>query len=287
MKFVIYFILLGFLITQPGKDLFDFNADETFEKSNAKPAEPTHWEPRSVGSNFAEAVQTLANCKTLEALLDYVPGRGTHNLIWIRDLDFRVKQFKTYGLIVRKEERHRINIIGLIQNDSIQFGLVELENKFLYFKNNISFIQYYVENHNNLYKTNFNYNDFHSFSKNKKSVQIACGYAGTYYAPEAKIMLQSVQKADKKPLNLFIRSIVPEIQAYGVIGLLAMKERCIALSKEESRIVKHLLKQNAAVEMCVTCVSDKRPLQAALHWVKVINDSDFDIVNGKFERIEN
>lgn len=289
MERMIYpFLLLLFLI-QPGDTLFIIQQPVPFDAMRAKWNDYIFSQPCYLGRNSDDAVKALVHCKTLKELLEYVPGRGTYDHIRIRELDLSVSQFDTYGFAKENAEENAqwININGLIHNDSIKFGFIELNGHIQYFKEDQLFLENYLVHHNSFYNTNFTYTNLIAALKQEKSIQIACGNGGSYYAPEAKMMLQSIKTIDKKPLNEFIRSLLPEIQAYGVIGLMALKERGIALSAEEDRITEYLLRRNAEVALCMTCTGGNKPLQFAInYWMKTINSKDFEIVDGRFKQIQ-
>lgn len=285
MKRMIYPLLLLLLVIQYGDTLFTTKPPLPFDKVRAKWNDYIFWQPCFLGKDLQDAVRTLSYCKTLEELLEYVPGRGTYNHIRLRELDLGVIQFDTYGFAKENavEDAEWININGLIHNDSIKFGWVELDGKIQYFKEDQLFLQNYLAQNNYFYNTNFNYSDLIASLKLQKIVQIACGNGGSYYAPEAKIMLESIKTLNKKPLDKFIRSLIPEIQAYGVIGLIALKDRGISLSTEEDKITEYLLRRNAEVAMCMTCTGGDKPLQYAVnYWMSTINSKDYEIVDGKF-----
>lgn len=244
----------------------------------------------AAGNNLKDVMKTLKACNTLEDLLDYAPAKGAWGNLWTQDLDLGVKQVKTrvYMQSGKEENYETVNIFCLVVNDSIQFGIIEPYNNFGIFKENKLFLSNYVNTHNYFYNANLTYADIKYTLINYQVVAIACGYGADYYSDEAKIMLQCIENANKKPLNIFIRSIIPEIQAYGVIGLMALKDRGISLTEDENKITEYLLKRNSEIRMCMTCVSDNKPLQFAVeYWLKMIHSKDYEIVNRKFSKIEN
>lgn len=290
MERILYPFFLFVLIIQYGDTITLSETIAPFDKNRAKWNDSLFWRPCYLGRNSEDAIKTLANCKTLDELLEYVPGRGTYNHSWIRDLDLGVQQFDTYGFVQEnaEQESKRVNINGLIHNDSIIFGFITVAGKIQYYKEDRLFLQNYLAQHNSFYNTEYNYPDLIDAVEKEEIIQIACGNGADYYSDEAKIMLQSIKDANKKPLNMFIRSIIPEIQAYGVIGLMALKDRGVSLTADENKITEYLLERNSEIRMCMTCVSGKKTLQFAVdYWLKMIHSEDYEVISGKFSKIEN
>lgn len=244
----------------------------------------------SAGNNLIDLIKTLKACNTLEEISDFAPAKGAGGNLWIRDLDLGVKQVETRVFMksLKEETYETVNILCLIVNDSIQFGVIKPYDNFIVFKENKSFLADYLNMHNYFYNTNLTYADLKNAFSERQRLAIACGNGANYYSKEATIMLQSIKDSNKKPLNTFIRSIIPEIQAYGVIGLMALKDRGVSLTADENKITEYLLKRNSEVSMCMTCTGGNKPLQFAVeYWLKAIHSEDYEIISGKFSKIEN
>ncbi|MFN7117976.1 MAG: hypothetical protein ACK4TA_14335 [Saprospiraceae bacterium] len=242
----------------------------------------------AAGNNLEDVMKTLKACNTLEDLLDYAPAKGAGGNLWITDLDLGMKKVETRVYYIDSTKFSTLNVTCLINNDSIKFGVINPYTDFIIFHENQPYLLDYLNTHNSFYYANLTYADLKKAFSKWQRLAIACGNGASYYSDEAKIMLQSIETVNKKPLNIFIRSIIPEIQAYGVIGLMALKDRGVSLTEDENKITEYLLERNSEIRMCRTCVSDNKPLQFAVeYWLKMIHSEDFEIVNGKFSKIEN
>ncbi|MCH4824617.1 hypothetical protein ML462_15695 [Gramella lutea] len=139
-------------------------------------------------------------------------------------------------------------VVGWISENSVSKGILNTE----YFKSNDSFIEDYITKHNKFYNTNFRKEDFDKEILNEYTVGFGCGMAGTEIPDISEKTLKLIERGSIKKLNSFLRSISPEVQTLGAIGILRIGK----INKEQRKIIDHLKMRNSKVYSCSGCIYD-------------------------------
>ncbi|UMB61197.1 hypothetical protein MHL31_03095 [Lutibacter sp. A80] len=118
------------------------------------------------------------------------------------------------------------------------------------FKNNLEFLNNYIKNHNDFYKTQLNESDFKEQILTEYVVGFGCGEVGLDIPSESKKTLRLSKNKNKKALNRYLTSFSPELQTLGTIGLLKIGN----LSDDQKQIIEHLKNINSVIFSCSGCL---------------------------------
>lgn len=232
-----------------------------------------------IGETEEEILGHLSEVIIYNDILQFIKERGQKNNVECRKLDFETFQFVED---IWTKEGKRINLIYLVKNDTVQFGVIEsIDSNYITvvekteFKRNSSFIQAYLDNHNRIYSASKTTDDFiHEIINTIEEIRIACGYLGTGYGHREKKLFQEIKKKNKTYIIHLLSSMNPEEQVMGIIGMRKLMETDIRFKKEKVQIIDHILKKNTAVYACITCIYDLYKLDKYLSgydWSKIPN----------------
>lgn len=235
------------------------------EKESPLPDEEQPIVKRDIGTTEEEVIRNLKSCVTYADILSFLPDeRGKYNNVWSRRLDYGVEQI--YEDIFFGKERHgRVNMIYLVESDTIRLGYIInikndsiISNKNEFFQVDTAFLKLYLKMHNHDYNIDLTLKELiDDFIDETLGVQIACGNATSSYSSIAKaIYLESDQLGKSLSLKL-LKSASPEKQAYGAIGLQRVQRLGGDLTFWEKRIIRYLRLRNTKVTACRTCVGGK------------------------------
>ena len=146
------------------------------------------------------------------------------------------------------------------QNNKIVFGkLEEFEYPEKIIKDEIfniqeNHIEYYLINHQKIYNLKLDKKDFIEQVETLILFGFGCSSGLDYYPKEAKKMAKLVDKKDYEELAIWLRQINPEIQAYGLNGLIQLENKGIRINPEDSKIIEHLKKKNTPINNCSGCL---------------------------------
>ena len=179
-----------------------------------------------------------------------------------RPLDFGYKQLiLEFEIEYGSSYVQNFRICLLIDSkDSIVLGVLQtlmdsekpLRSKTFRFNKQKSKI--YKSLHEDLYQINFSKGEFKKQITKIRVYGFGCGSIGNYYPPEALKMLKYVHESHYRKLSHLLRQINPELQAYGVLGLMKLKKKGIIISQEDIKIIEHLKKRNTEVYYCSGCL---------------------------------
>ena len=139
-------------------------------------------------------------------------------------------------------------VVGWISENSVSKGIFNTE----YFRSNDSIIDDYIKKHNKLYRTNFSKEDFEKEILKEYTIGFGCGMAGTEIPDISEKTLKLIDRENIKKLDSFLRSISPELQTLGAIGILRIGK----INKEQRKIIDHLRTRNSKVYSCSGCIYD-------------------------------
>lgn len=222
----------------------------------------------SVAFHFRTLKDTFSKCYTLSSidttLKKYFNSFkiGSSNYIINRKLDFGYRQ-----IILEFEvefgsnnvQDFRICILADSQ-DSIVLGVIQLlmdnekplrSKRFNFNKRKVTA---YKRQHNSLYQYRISKNKFQKQITKQRVFGFGCGYTGKYNPPEALKMMKCVKRGRYKQLSKFLRQLNPELQAYGVLGLIELNRNGITITLSDSIIIEHLKTRNTEVNYCSGCI---------------------------------
>ncbi|MCH4824633.1 hypothetical protein ML462_15775 [Gramella lutea] len=192
-----------------------------------------------------------------------------------RNLDSNFKQM-IYGFSIRYKEEgfyeeFKIYIVT-DQDNKIVFGKLE---EFEYpekiiqseiFNIQVNQIEKYLIEHQNIYDLKLEEKNFIEQFETLKLFGFGCSESMDYYPKEAKKMMKLVDRKDYKELAFWLRQISPELQAYGLTGLIELEKEGIKIQPEERKIIEHLKNRNTPINNCSGCLYGlKTPIKELIY----------------------
>jgi hypothetical protein len=148
----------------------------------------------------------------------------------------------------------------ITRNDSIIFGRLEQlhwrgrTEKTYNFSINNNKLEDLVNHHNNFYLTSYSINKFIDDITQDYYFSLGCGETASYRPKEANKMIRWVESNNIKKLSNWLRSPNYELQAYGIEGLIRIKENGKPIPENLEKIIKYLRDRNNVVVNCAGCL---------------------------------
>jgi len=114
------------------------------------------------------------------------------------------------------------------------------------FKHSPEFFTNYIMQHNNLYKSNLNKEDFIDQLTEEFVVGYSCGETALFTTPMTKKAQRYTHRRKKRKLRMLLKSFSPELQMLGAIELHKLGN----LKAEDLTIIKHLKTRNSIINTC-------------------------------------
>lgn len=183
------------------------------------------------------------------------------------DLDI----LEVYTVLNRKIDfdynQHRLEILHtsgwhlqldfISKNGEIELGWISqydiTNDKYLRtepFRLNEETVLNYIDRHNEFYGTNYTTNDFKKQLLGRYVVGFGCGFSGDEISEEAKRSLRWSKNRRIKKLEGYLKSINPELQTLGAIGILKIGK----VNEQNQKIIDHLKERNSIVYSCSGCL---------------------------------
>lgn len=220
----------------------------------------------SFASDFSTLKKSISNCNTYNELSNCLKNsfngfrlRNPHVII-NRSLDFDNKQIIIDLELISESRSFDIRLCLLVEkSDTIVFGEMELlflRDNILYktlFKYHSEKFYSYKTNHNSFYKTHLTVNRIKEQISKLEIYGFGCGYSNDSYPVKARQMMNYVDKEKVKKLSKMLRQESPEIQAYGLTGLLDLKEKGYVISEIDLKLIHHLKNRDSGIYSCSSC----------------------------------
>lgn len=219
-------------------------------------------------SEFDTLISVFSKCSTVKDLesklntrfKDFTISKITE--IFKRKIDFDYHQ-SVYGITVRYDTgTAKIDRINFITNSDgvIVFGAISLYNERnttnanYYLKDSAS-IKSYLSKHNEFYSIELGFNDLIKQLSTSEIFGFGCGYGGGSFSEHSKKTLVLIEKENYDSLSLMLRQVSPEIQAYGVYGLIRLHmDKGIHINAFDENIIHYLNKRKSKIYCCSGCV---------------------------------
>ena len=175
-----------------------------------------------------------------------------------RKLDFGFSQTRYWLEVSGRPEMYKIFIVTSSSSDSIVLGTIEEMQGDERLENYIE-INWGINNYLSQHKAYYGYDLTKDEFKNQLSKRLIYGFNcsedGDYNPPEAIQTLNSINNNNYDTLAIQLRQISPELQAYGVYGLLKLKEKGNEIKPKDLELIEYLRKRNTKINSCVGCLT--------------------------------
>lgn len=111
----------------------------------------------------------------------------------------------------------------------------------------------YLSKRNKIYRSKKKLNDIKEELTYPYSFAMYCGDTAPL-TTKGKEILNQVDNEDVEAFRMMVRSISPEVQAYGVLGMELLEKREVHLLPFDRWLVQHLKKRDADVVICSGCI---------------------------------
>ena len=233
-----------------------------------------------IGRTPKEIIGNLKGIVKYEELLEFIENRGVTNNRLARKLDF-----ETFELIedIWTNNSLTVNLRYIVSKNEIVYGEIEsIDSNYVEiigeyeFINNESFIEEYVERHNEIYAANTTTSDFYEEVIIEKNTLVkACGYDGENYGKKEIQLFESINNRDVEYVINLLKSMNIEQQTLGVIGLERLMDRGILIDKRLKQISNHIKVKNSTIFGCISCVGGHYKLEKYLNSYDWLLVSDF------------
>lgn len=232
-----------------------------------------------LGESIEEIVSTFREVKDYQDLLSIVGIRDYKNQTIIQKLDFGMSLIQEN---VYTENDFRIRLKYLVHENNIGYGIIaSIDSSYhslaedVLFHEDSSLLQSYVNDHNNWYGSEYNeYQLKEELIENSMELRIACGNATNSYGMTEIRLFRAVKNNDYEFINRMLKSVSPERQALGVIGVNKMIDTGKEISLEMAQTKEYILRKNPLVLACFSCTNGVYSLTDYLskyYWGQVPN----------------
>jgi hypothetical protein len=186
------------------------------------------------------------------------PNDSKIETLFTRDIDFGYKHQRitvTFNSIF-----YQVNL--LVKNDSIYSSSVIFDDNFYdsayknfkAFKIDTSACLQYLRMRNNFYKSDKKISDLKDDLNLDEDYAFYCGDASPKTSKGKYIEELVKNKRINKLLDL-VKSICCEEQAYGVAGLIMLRENKVKISADNNRLLEYIKNRNSELLICSGCLS--------------------------------
>ncbi len=177
-----------------------------------------------------------------------------------RELDFGFSHSVCY-LRFKEPWLNYYNIYLFSKNDTIVFGYIKETDPYnekvilkKAFKKTDKIISWYIAQHKLLYGKKYTMKRFVKEMTILIVYGFSCGLHRSYFPKEAVKMKRNILFSNQRKLSQKLKSISPELQAYGTTGLLQLEKKGKGLSRTNEKIINHLKKRNTDIYVCYGCL---------------------------------
>ncbi len=213
-----------------------------------------------LGNSVEDILNTLSNINDYQDILNILGERNHKNLSKIQEMDFDT-YFISESLYSSNDWKVRLNYIvkenrlGYGTVSSIDSSYINLINETRFFRDD-EFLQEYVRKHNDFYKSNYTVSKMlkEIFEENYP-IEIGCGNGSKRYGQREIDLFKAISQNDSQHIIDRLKSVNPELQTLGVIGLMKLIERGYVPSVEIVEINDYINNRNSLISACVTCTN--------------------------------
>ncbi|WP_298119604.1 hypothetical protein [Flavobacterium sp.] len=180
--------------------------------------------------------------------------------------DYRCYSNNLYNRSITLEYKHaRINL--KIDNLESQIDILSLNDSIIlstaktfyfkdlkYKKHDSKKIINFLFNRNSDYNSNKKINDIYDEISTTETFAMHCG-DGSPTTDRGKLVYALVKNNNIKKLNLMLKNINCEIQAFGVEGFKILKEKGIVIPDEPTVLIENIINRNSELEICLGCIT--------------------------------
>jgi hypothetical protein len=192
----------------------------------------------------------------------------------VRNLDFNCRHSINaieinYKLDLKDKYKYhlisRTFILYLVLNseDSIVLGVIQeqissepanekIERTDIFCLNSYQ-VDLYLNQHEAFYKVKKSKTEFINQLTGLIIYGFGCSNGSGFYPPEALKMIGYVRKNKYKKLSNWLKEINPELQTYGVEGLMILANRGTKIKPDDALIIEHLRKRSSKINHCSGC----------------------------------
>jgi hypothetical protein len=197
-------------------------------------------------------VNTKIHGAKLERYLDFGCTQSLYNIefheqVYSKDTNDEGIYLRNFAIYVTLNLEDSI-VLGILR----QFIHREDCDREAIFCSNTYQIDRYLNQHEVLYKTQKSRTEFTNQLTGLIDFGFACGWGG-HKPPKAAEMVGFVHNRKYRELSNWLKGINPELQAYAIVGLMALRDSGIKIEPNDELIIYHLAERNSTINSCAGC----------------------------------
>lgn len=146
---------------------------------------------------------------------------------------------------------YHLNILST--GDTLFYVQTKLKDSIVSNYRNEHLLTQFINRHNTLYQTRIDTTNENSFISNKFVYGFSCGFVGT--EPPKRIELDYlIRTKDYQTISAWLRSVNPEIQAYGLEGIYTLSKSGIRPTSKDIEIMEYLVHKTLNIYACSGCI---------------------------------